>query len=528
MKRMGGYVRVSTKGQEERGESPEVQEARIREYCDNQGWEVTIYREAKSAKDEKHRPKFQSLLADLEAGRADGVIATSLDRMWRDFIEQHNGINLIHHQWGRTVVVLDENLNLQTAAGRLVTRMKAVVSQHERERTSERVTDVMRWRAEQGKWNGGPPPHGYSLPEKKKPLVINREEATIVRDIFRLFLQKGTIRGVTLALNHAGKRTRRGQLWANQTIRRILTSPLYIGMLIYNKRNTTGEKTTARGQDEHILVPEALPAIVDAATFTAVQDLLATRPVLAPRAQASNYLLAGLVKCGACGRGMAGASLHPRGKKRRYRYYKCYSYCQKGRTACTGTSIDADKLENVVVESLFDLRVNADKLHALLTTEWEERTKAISPLKREIARLERDVKAIAARDDKIMLAFEEGAYSVEEMTARRAKAAEDLNQAQTALVEAQADLARATADTTNSALIAQCLEHGFDLYEANDFEERRNLMQALVEQITVEEKTRGHFTLRDLETLGGWLEGTAGTRGFKFSVRRQTGARADI
>ncbi len=53
-------------------------------------------------------------------------------------------------------------------------------------------------------------------------------------------------------------------------------------------------------------------------------------------------------------------------------------------------------------------------------------------------------------------------------------------------------------------------------------------MQALEEQITVEEKTRGHFTLRDLETLGGWLEGTAGTRGFKFSVRRQTGARADI
>ena len=222
---------------------------------------------------------------------------------------------------------------------------------------------------------------------------------------------------------------------------------------------------------------------------------------------------------------MFGHATWGRGKKRRHRYYRCFNYVQKGKSACAGRAVRADDVENVVVESLFDLRVNSDKLRTLLTTEWDERRKAVPPLKRTVARLEQELAKIAHRDEKIMLAFETGAYSPQDMAARRAKAAADRVQVEAALADAQAQLAHVTADTTNVKLIAQCLEHAYDLYAHNGFEERRGLVHALIQEVVVEDRSRGHFTLRDLEQMGGWLEGAVGNRVF---VLDRTGARADI
>ncbi|MCZ6549791.1 MAG: hypothetical protein O6926_00060, partial [candidate division NC10 bacterium] len=141
----------------------------------------------------------------------------------------------------------------------------------------------------------------------------------------------------------------------------------------------------------------------------------------------------------------------------------------------------------------------------------------------KVARLEGELARIARRDENIMLAFEQGAYSVEEMTARRAKAAEDRAEAEAALTEAREELTHAMADTTHVEFVVQCLEHGFDLYANNGFEGRRSLIQALLEKVVVEDRERGHFVLGDPKKWEGWLEGTAGKRVFDWS---RTGARA--
>ena len=130
MKKMAAYLRVSTRKQKEKGESLEDQAARLWTEAEKKGWDLTVYTEAISAKDEKRRPEFQRLLADLEAGRVDGLAVTAADRLWRDFRDQLNGIHRIHYQWGRTVVILDENLNLETPEGRLTSHIKGAVAQN--------------------------------------------------------------------------------------------------------------------------------------------------------------------------------------------------------------------------------------------------------------------------------------------------------------------------------------------------------------------------------------------------------------
>ena len=66
-----GYVRVSTDDQVREGVSLDVQETRIRAYCEAKSWQlVSVVRdEGKSAKDLK-RPGLQEILGALRSGSA--------------------------------------------------------------------------------------------------------------------------------------------------------------------------------------------------------------------------------------------------------------------------------------------------------------------------------------------------------------------------------------------------------------------------------------------------------------------------
>ena len=128
-------------------------------------------------------------------------------------------------------------------------------------------------RAAAGKFNGGPIPFGYRLHDGR--LVINEAEAAVVRRMFELAIEKHIVRRIRLALNASGSRTRKGYAWACETIRRILTSPLYVGELVYNKRDASSGKAKPRAADEHIRVPGAVPTIVCKEVFAQVQAILA-------------------------------------------------------------------------------------------------------------------------------------------------------------------------------------------------------------------------------------------------------------
>ena len=509
---MAGYVRVSTPMQVARGESLDVQEQRLREEAKRRGWELVLYREPGiSAKDE-NRPLYQQMRADLEAGRVVGVVVTKLDRLWRNFRLAINEAHTICQEWGRELVTLDAQFDTTTPTGRAVRNILSVVAELEREMTAERVRETMQARAQQGKFNGGPIPYGYRLVEKGR-LVIDEAEAETVRQMFDLFLEKGTVRGVCHALNESGKCTRQGHCWANQTIRRILSSSLYAGELVYNRRDTSTGNAKLRPDGDHIRVANAVPAIISLETFTTAQEILKSRPLLAPRAQASDYLLAGLVKCELCRGNMAGHATWGRGRKMRHRYYRCYNYTQKGRTACQGSSVKANALEHLVLESLFDLRINPDKLRALEEAQQARERAEVAPLRREVARLERELTNIAVREDRIMLAYEEKAYSATEMKQRKAQAAADRAKLEATLEKEKSRLADATLETFDVEFIVSALETVLHLYYKLSFEKRRRLLHALIDQVVVGHDG-GYYTLKGLGKWDGLLDGDIGQRVF--------------
>ena len=201
---VAGYLRVSTEMQVER-ESLTNQEQALTAYCQAQGWELRLYRdEGVSAKDIE-RPELQRLLADMRAGHISAVLVTKLDRISRSL---HDLLELmaLFEDRGVKFVSLRDNIDTSGPVGRFILHILGAIAELERGITAERVAEDMKLRARRGKWNGGMTPYGRRMVEGQ--LHIMPEEAALLHRMRQLLLEKHSWRGVTVALNREGSRTR--------------------------------------------------------------------------------------------------------------------------------------------------------------------------------------------------------------------------------------------------------------------------------------------------------------------------------
>ncbi|MED7928817.1 recombinase family protein [Nonomuraea sp. LP-02] len=197
-------------------------------------------------------------------------------------------------------------------------------------RARYRVLAAMRSQAaDQGRFLGGRPPYGYRLVDAGPH--PNRAHAHWGRRLHRLDPDPATaphvrwmfaqrLAGVSVAriarmLNERGvpcpsdvdrerNPHRSGHAWTLRTVAAILSNPRYTGHQVWNRRNSSVTDPAARGwnasQEWAISTKRSHPALVSDDDFVAAQAVRAARPTQdgGPRV----YLLAGLLKCGFCGR----------------------------------------------------------------------------------------------------------------------------------------------------------------------------------------------------------------------------------
>ena len=90
--------------------------------------------------------------------------------------------------------------------GRLTLNVLLSFAQFEREVTGERIRDKIAASKRKGMWMGGTLPLGYDLKERK--LIVNREEAKLVCDIYRQYLSLGCVSKLRAYLDKHGKRSK--------------------------------------------------------------------------------------------------------------------------------------------------------------------------------------------------------------------------------------------------------------------------------------------------------------------------------
>lgn len=174
-----GYIRVSTEEQAKEGVSLEVQESRIRSYCEAKDWElVKMYRdEGESGKDLKRRG-VQSLLEDLKGNGVDVVVVLKLDRLTRSIRDLGTLIEDLFD--GVNLASVEESLDSSTANGRMVVNLLGTVAQWEREIIGERTKAALEYKADQGEWCGRIP-YGFKIDDTGKLVEDAIQIANIVK-----------------------------------------------------------------------------------------------------------------------------------------------------------------------------------------------------------------------------------------------------------------------------------------------------------------------------------------------------------
>ena len=107
-------------------------------------------------------------------------------------------------------------------------------AQFEREVTSERIRDKIAASKRKGLWVGGKVPLGYAV--KDKQIVVEEEGAALVRSIFQLYLELGSLNLLMKELRKRDVRTKVQQLKSGRTIGGI---PFTRGPLVSNSFRST-------------------------------------------------------------------------------------------------------------------------------------------------------------------------------------------------------------------------------------------------------------------------------------------------
>lgn len=390
-KPVGIWIRVSTEDQA-RGESPEHHERRACAYAEAKGWRVvrTYHLEAVSGKAIMGHPEAKRMLADIASGKITGLIFSKLARLARNTRELLDFADLFREH-GADLISLQESIDTTSPAGRLFYTMIAAMAQWEREEIADRVAASVPIRAKLGKNTGGAAPFGYQW--KNKQLVPDPKEAPVRRLIYELFLEHRRKKAVARVLNERGYRTRKGDLFTDSTVGRLLRDSTAKGVRLANYTTSTGPGKGWKLKPKHEWVTTAVEPTVPEELWrdcNAILDEQRSRLKRPPKPAV--HLFAGVVVCH-CGQKM----------------YVLTS--ENGRYVCRAcrNKIDRADLEEVFREQLRSFLLSPeDVAKALGQADEEIRTK-----EERLTALRADLTKVLSSMDSVYRAYVDDQISME-------------------------------------------------------------------------------------------------------------------
>lgn len=176
------YVRVSTEQQADKGNSLEAQRSKLEAYAQVYGLEVVnIEVDAGLSAGSLERPGLRRALARIDAGEANVLLVTKLDRLTRNVQHLAGLIDGYFRDGQNHLMSVAESINTTTASGRVVLNILMSISQWELEAAAERTATVMQHMKNTGKYTGGHPPYGYEVDEAGNLIECAPEQLMVQR-----------------------------------------------------------------------------------------------------------------------------------------------------------------------------------------------------------------------------------------------------------------------------------------------------------------------------------------------------------
>lgn len=272
--------------------------ADCRRLVEQRGWVVfdEYVDNDRSAWSGRDRPRYEAMIADLEAGRFEALVTYHQDRLSRNPREFEEFLAVCERVGMRRFTTVCGVTDLGNSDGIMVARVFSAIAANSSDATSRRVRRANDERAQQGLPHGGTRSFGYEL----DGITVCEDEAAVLRTIAARALAGESLTSLTAWLQAENVPTVSGSAaWRTQTLRRMLLSPRIAGLREH------------RGQ---VVGPAVWPAIITTEQHERLVTLL-TDPARRTNRTVRRYALSGVVRCGECGTRMVAS---PWGKRRRY------------------------------------------------------------------------------------------------------------------------------------------------------------------------------------------------------------------
>ena len=507
------YTRVSTAMQID-GYSLEAQRTRMRAFAEFNEYEIAgEYEDAgKSGKSIEGRDEFNRMMEDIKTGKDDVsfVLVFKLSRFGRNAADVLSTLQTMQ-DFGVNLICVEDGIDSSKDAGKLMISVLSAVAEIERENIRVQTMEGRIQKARDGKWNGGFPPYGYNL--KNGVLEINEEEAPAIRTIFEQWVSTDIgANGLAKYLENHGIRkiprhNGKNPLFDAALIRKIIKNPVYCGKIAYGRRKTEKVHGT---RNEYKLVEQDDYLVVDGLHEGIVSEEMWNQAQVKMIAQAKKYehvnkakdtrthLLSGLVKCPICGAGMYGnKSIKHRKDGTKYKdlfYYGCkHRTMTRGHKCDYKKQINEDVLNAAVVEVITKLVANPR--FASMMQEKINMKVDTTVIDQEITALEKQLKQSYAVKRKTLEEIE--ALDPDGRHYKRLKADLDdrlyrmydnIDDQEQSLIEARAKKQSIESEKVTGDNIYKILIYFDKFYSLMNEEERRKLMESLIEEIQIYEE----------------------------------------
>ena len=376
---IAAYCRVSTDKTDQLN-SLEAQKEFFSEYTKRTGDKlVRLYAdEGISGTKIKNRKEFLRMMADAERGLFDMVVVKDISRFARNTVDLLQNIRKLK-ALGIETQFLTANMT-SMGNSEFVLTIFGALAQEESANTSKRVKFGKKMNAEKGRVPNIV--YGYDkIPGDYFNLRINEEEAAVIRQIYKWYIQDGygTAR-ISGFLNERGLKTKRNCQWSQNAVCRILTNELYTGKIINGKQEVTDFLTGQRKEKDEtdwMVVERPELRIIEPETFEQAQQTMQARGKafrVDKERQSNKYLFSTLIKCKECGWSFRRTV---RTYKNTYVRWVCSGHNGKGADSCpNAVALDEEELIQTLQKYFSDLLESKKNVIRHITNEFQRVYKA--------------------------------------------------------------------------------------------------------------------------------------------------------
>ena len=372
--RVAAYCRVSTELEQQQSSYDIQIEYYTRHIMQNPNWIFAgvFADDGRSATNTFRRDDFNQLMDQCLKGKVDMVITKSISRFARNTVDCISWVRKLRE---KNVAVYFEKENLNTLDDS--TEMILTILSSQAQEESRAISTNVKWGYAR-KFEKGESTRQRSYGFRKAPtgeMCIVEEEAAVIRNMARWFLDGDSLERIKHRLEDAGIETTTGKrTWSTGTIYNILTNEKIMGDVLLQKTFTADYLTKRRvknsGQQKQYYVKNHHEAIIPKAVYYKIQEEIARRSSLkkagtrkgktAQGVYSSKYALTGIMVCNECGAHYRRTTWAKNGKK--VIVWRCINRLEHGTKRChESPTLKEEVIQEAIMGKLHSLSIDQEE-----------------------------------------------------------------------------------------------------------------------------------------------------------------------